>query len=129
MTLMHTLARSSAMHAAFAATLLGGWAVYANSGHPMPAPLIAGIVQGALSAVIAVGQKAIMERVHARTQTLPPPILASVTFSLIVIVVLHTLARTPELLATISLPWTIGLIYSTLYTLTLHRTALQRPRP
>jgi hypothetical protein len=29
---------------------MGGWAVFANLGHPMPKPLIAGAVQGVLSA-------------------------------------------------------------------------------
>ncbi len=126
MTTVQRLARSSPVHGAFAALMLGGWAVFANAAHPWPAPLIAGLVQGALSACIALGQKAIIERTLARitptrTGATVWPVLISGTFSLVVIVTLHTLARTPELLATISLPWTMGLIYSTLYTLTLQR--------
>jgi len=125
--LIRALARSSAVHGAVAAALLGGWALWANRMHPMPAPLVAGLVQGALSATIAIAQKKIIEAVHARTRTPVPPILAACAFSLAVILVVHTLARTPELLATMSLPWGVGCLYAAIYAATLHRLARTAP--
>lgn len=47
-------AGGSARHMALAFVAMGGWAALANRAHPMPDPLIAGLVQGALSAMAQV---------------------------------------------------------------------------
>lgn len=123
MSAFRTVLRSSAAHGLFAATVFGCWTFWANRMHPMPAPLIAALVQAALSATIAVGQKKLMELVYGRTASLILPVLAAITYSMVVIVTVHTLARTPEILATILPPWTIGIFYATAYTLALRRLA------
>ena len=59
---------------------MGGWAVFANLGHPMPAPLVAGLVQGTLTALITLGLKRMVEGIVARTSgwaaALLPPLAA-----------------------------------------------------
>ena len=44
---------------------MGGWAFYANSGHPMPKPLLAGLVQGALSGAITYALKRTLDALRA----------------------------------------------------------------
>jgi hypothetical protein len=46
------LMRSSIVHVGFAFLAMGGWAAFANRAHLMPAPLYAGLLQGAISATI-----------------------------------------------------------------------------
>ena len=127
MDLIRRLARSSAAHVAFGFVAMGGWAVFANRHHPMPAPLVAGAVQGVITATITGAMKWIMDRVHGATASVPLAVLAACAASLVTITTLHTLAGTPELWATISVPWSIGVVYATLYTLTLHRTRKAAP--
>ena len=40
---------------------MGSWATFANLAHPMPRPLIAGVVQGTLSALITLFLKRMIE--------------------------------------------------------------------
>lgn len=103
---------------------MGAWAVYANRAHEMPAPLVAGIVQGVLTATITLFLKRTIEGIFHRTTgslrlVLPP--LAAFLISLVLLVVIHTLAGTPALLATISVPLTVSTLYALLYAITLSR--------
>ena len=117
--------RSSALHMAVAFLGMGGWAVFANRDHAMPAPVIAGLVQGCLSAVLTLVMKRMIEAVSARLPGLAglvlPPVL-SVALSVAVLLSLHSLAGTPEIAATIALPLTVTTIYATSYSLALWRS-------
>lgn len=118
--------RSNLLHAAGGFLLMGGWAVFANRAHEMPAPLLAGIVQGLATAAITLVLKTIVEGLFTRARGWPrlvlPPLAALVT-SGVLLTVIHTLAGTPALLATISVPLTVSTLYSVSYTIALSRDA------
>ncbi|MCV0349654.1 MAG: hypothetical protein K5863_06225 [Nitratireductor sp.] len=116
------LARSSAVHMAFAFLAMGSWAVFANRGHAMPRPLVAGMVQGLLSACITLFLKRIVEWLTSRFSGLGalvlPPLIACLV-SATLLTTIHAAAGTPEILATVALPLTVATSYAALYTYTL----------
>jgi len=123
-TLFARVARSSAVHIAFAFVAMGGWAVFANRAHAMPAPFLAGLVQGGLSASITLFLKRLIEALAARFSGIaallaPPTIACAVSASLLTLI--HTLAGTPEILATIIVPLTVATSYAALYNYSLWR--------
>src|SRR5215510_5838290 len=104
------LARNSFVHVMSAFVAMGGWAVFANRAHPMPAPLVAGIIQGGLSACITLFLKRMIETLSLRFDgiralLIPPVITCFVSASLLTLI--HALSGTPEILATIALPLTV----------------------
>ncbi|SEC20411.1 hypothetical protein SAMN05216452_4133 [Nitratireductor aquibiodomus] len=121
-TALARLAKSSAVHMGFAFLAMGAWAVFANRGHAMPDPLLAGVVQGSLSACITLFLKRFIETLVARHEGLSglvlPPFYAGLT-SLTLLYAIHSLAGTPEILATITVPLTVATSYAALYTYTL----------
>ena len=103
---------------------MGGWAVFANSAHPMPAPLVAGVIQGLLTAIITLFLKQIIEEIFRHTTGFKRLVLspaAAFLISLTLLSSIHTLAGTPALLATISVPLSVSTLYAFLYTVTLSR--------
>ncbi len=107
---------------------MGSWAAFANSTHPMPRPVIAGVVQGILSALITLFLKRMIEALSAR---LPgsagywvPPLVAVVA-SLSLLSSIHWLAGTPEILRTIVVPMSVTALYATTYNLALRRSAVR----
>lgn len=124
-----SVARSSALHMAAAFLAMGGWAVLANRAHPMPGPLIAGLVQGALSAAITLGLKrgveALARYLPGRYALFVPPVAAWAASAALLSAV-HRLAGTPEVLATILVPNGVATVYALLYTVALWKSA--RPR-
>lgn len=128
---MRSLARQSWTHIAVAFLAMGGWAVFANRAHPMPQPLVAGVVQGALSGAITFVLKRMIEAVAQRVPgvagiVLPP--LIAVALSLAILVTIHTMAGTPEIAATIALPLSVTALYSTLYAIALWRAGKTTPQ-
>lgn len=122
---MKSLARQSWTHIAVAFLAMGGWAVFANRAHPMPQPLVAGVVQGALSGAITFLLKRMVEAVAARfsgkAALLLPPLIA-VALSLAILVTIHGVAGTPEIATTIALPISVTALYSTVYAIALWRS-------
>ncbi len=118
------LARSSVVHLAVAFLAMGGWAVFANRAHPMPAPLLAGLVQGALSALITFGLKRSVEALSRRLPGLAglilPPIVAFAV-SATQLALIHGASGTPEPGATIAVPLTVSTVYAALYSYGLWR--------
>jgi len=119
------VAQSSGVHVAFAFIAMGGWAVFANRAHAMPAPLLAGLVQGGLSAAITLFLKRLIEALAARFSGIaallaPPAIACAVSASLLTLI--HMLAGTPEILATILVPLTVATSYAALYNYSLWRS-------
>ena len=62
-----SLWQSKAVHGAVGFLLMGGWAVFANRAYEMPAPLIAGAVQGLLTATITLFLKKVVEGIFHRS--------------------------------------------------------------
>ena len=119
-----SLLQSKAFHGAGGFLLMGGWAVFANRTYEMPTPLIAGIVQGLLTALITLFLKRIIEDIFHRTEgwlrfMIPP--IAACLISIALLSVIHSIAGTPALLATLSVPVTVSTLYAFVYTITLSR--------
>lgn len=124
-----SVAGSSSAHMAAAFLAMGGWAVLANRAHPMPGPLVAGLVQGALSALITLGLKrgveALARHLPGRYALFVPPVAAWAT-SAALLTAIHALVGTPEILATILVPNAVATVYALLYTVSIWKSA--RPR-
>ncbi|MGO4172783.1 hypothetical protein AB4Z16_11355 [Bosea sp. TAF32] len=118
------LMRSSIVHVAFAFLAMGSWAAFANRGHAMPAPLQAGLIQGALSASITLVLKRCIEYLAGRftglAALLAPPLIAGLV-SASVLTVIHTIGGTPEIARTIAVPLTVATSYAALYNYSLWR--------
>ena len=93
---LRALAGSGVVHVAFAFVAMGGWAVFANFSHPMPKPLLAGLVQGTISAILTLCLKSIIDtlsRMFKGTFRLwAPPLVACLATSAI-LVALHARQR------------------------------------
>ncbi len=105
---------------------MGGWAFYANSTHPMPKPLLAGLVQGTLSGVITYALKRSLDRLRSGMTRrlgwwLPPLIALAVSLGLLV--GMHYLAGTPEITRTISVPYSVASLYAFVYNFLMWRKA------
>jgi hypothetical protein len=117
---------NTAVHVAFGFVAMGAWAVFANRNHPLPDALLAGLVQGTISGLLTLVLKKFLEWFNARLRgmtalVLPP--LVTATSILIILTTAHTLAGTPEVLATIAVPFTVSTTYAILYNLRLWREA------
>lgn len=116
------LARSSFGHVAVGFLAMGGWAAFANRAHPMPDPLVAGLVQGLVSGGITLFLKRMIEAISARASgaggLVLPPLIAIAT-SVLILTTVHRLAATPEIGATIAVPLTVTAVYSALYSYAL----------
>lgn len=120
------LAKSSFVHVLFAFLIMGTWAYYANSNHPWPKPLIAGVVQGLISASITFVVKRTVEIVSAALNgfaALVLPAMAASMVSFICLVGIHTLVGTPEVWLTIALPFAAALLYVSSYSFALWKSA------
>lgn len=122
---LRSLMASSVVHVAFAFLAMGSWAAFANRTHPMPAPLQAGLIQGALSAAITLllkrGIEALARRFSGQTALLAPPLIAGLV-SAGLLTTIHTIGGTPEILRTIAVPLTVATSYAALYNLSLWRS-------
>jgi hypothetical protein len=119
-----SLAKSTAAHVAFAFVVMGGWALFANSGHGLAAAAAPAVAQGALSGAITFGLKRALEAMAARlvgrlAYLLPPAVTASAI--IVVLAAVHTLIGTPEVARTIAVPWSISTLYAIVYTAALAR--------
>ena len=117
------LARASVVHVAVAFVAMGGWTLFANRDHGSGA-IVPALVQGTISGLIALGLKRVLEAFSTRltgppAYVLPPFITASVILMLLIGV--HRLIGTPEILATIAVPWSVSTGYAILYTAALRR--------
>lgn len=112
------LAGSSVMHVLFSFLAMGGWAVFANRMHPMPRPVVAGLVQGILSACLTLFLKSAIDALSKRFRGLAalwaPPLIACLGSSGI-LVTIHALSGTPEIVKTIAVPLLVSTSYAALY--------------
>ena len=118
------LMRSSIVHVGFAFLAMGSWAAFANRAHPMPAPLYAGLLQGAISATITLVLKRAIEYLASRfsglAALLAQPVIAGLV-SATLLTILHTLGGTPEIAKSIAVPLTVATSYAALYNYSLWR--------
>ena len=112
------LARSTAVHVAFAFFAMGAWAAFANHTHGWMRALIAALVQGTLSGAITFGLKRSLEAMAARltgpAALIVPPLVTCVVV-LAVLLGAHRLAGTPEVWATIAVPYAVSSSYAWIY--------------
>ncbi|MET3602081.1 hypothetical protein [Martelella mangrovi] len=113
-----SILKNSAVHVAVAFVAMGSWAVYVNRAYPMPAPLVAGLSQGMASAVITLFLKRMIEftgkALNGLASLVVPPAAAALC-SLIILLTIHTLSHTPDILATIALPLSVTTVYACAY--------------
>lgn len=127
-------ARSTLAHVGFGFIAMGAWAVFANRDHPLAQALVAGLVQGTISGLLTLVLKKALEamsrlmgRRHAPAllALIAPPMTTAASI-LAILVTAHTLARTPEIAATIAVPFAVSTTYAILYNLRLWRDARGR---
>ena len=146
------MASNTFVHVGFGFIAMGAWAVFANRAHPLPQALLAGLVQGTISGALTLFLKKFLEWMSARLspslrqaqrdaggegrQPEPvegrpkrsivglvfPPLVTATAIGTILFTA-HTLAGTPEVLATIAVPFTVSTSYAILYNLRLWRAA------
>lgn len=131
------MASSTLVHVAFGFIAMGAWAFFANRAHPLPQALLSGLVQGAISGTLTLFLKKGLERMSAMffnarqsdegqgrdiAALFVPPIVTATAIATILFTA-HTLAGTPEILATIAVPLTVSTTYAILYNLRLWRAA------
>ena len=108
---------------------MGGWAAFVNRTHGAERMLITGLVQGTLSGLLTLGLKRFLEAAGRRltdvwAAILPP--LLSCAGVLAILLIAHRLAGTPNVWATISVPYAVSSSYAWIYSLSL---LLARRRP
>ncbi len=112
------MATSTIAHVGFAFLAMGAWAVFANRAHALPQALLAGLVQGSISGLITLGLKKFLEWFNARLLGLlaliAPPLITAATI-LALLTSAHTLAGTPEIFATIAVPFMVSTSYAIVY--------------
>ncbi|MCO5785641.1 hypothetical protein DHB74_04650 [Pseudomonas sp. G11-1] len=116
--------------AGLAFLLWGSWAWLANQTSDPAHALLAGLLQGAASAIITLLMAAIVTRLFHRISSRPlaislPPLLV-VSVSTSALYLLHWLSQTPNLWLTIAPPSCTALIFCIYLTL---RLAYQSPSP
>jgi mannose/fructose/N-acetylgalactosamine-specific phosphotransferase system component IIC len=115
---MERLLKSSPVHIAFGFLAMGGWALFANRDHGLAEAWLPALVQGTLSGALTGVLKKTLEALDGRlagaaAYAVPPAITAGSILTLLVLV--HTLIRTPEVVATIAVPWTVSTLYAIVY--------------
>ena len=117
------LAKSTAVHVGFAVVAMGGWAAFANLGHPIARLAIAAAVQGPLSGSITVVLKRTLEAMGAalplRLTWFVPPLVTCIGV-LAILVGAHLAAGTPEIARTIAMPYAVSSTYAWVYAYSLY---------
>jgi hypothetical protein len=111
-------ARSTPAHVGFGFLAMGGWAVFANRDHALAQALLSGLVQGTISGLLTLGLKKFLEWFNARlggasALILPPSVTAASILA--ILITAHALAGTPEIAATIAVPFTVSTSYAVIY--------------
>lgn len=129
-TALRTFAGSTFAHVGFAFLAMGGWALFANAGHGLAAAWLPALSQGVLSGLITLVLKRALEAMSPRfpgalAYVVPPAITAGAVLALLVAV--HKLIGTPEIVRTIAVPWSVSTFYAIVYAATLARGQAKAP--
>lgn len=113
-----TLARSSLVHVTVGFLLMGGWALFANSGHGLAKAWLPALVQGTISGLLTGALKKTLEALDGKiagalAYLLPPALTAGTILALLFTV--HTVIGTPEVVRTVAFPWTVSTLYAIVY--------------
>lgn len=121
---LRALAANGAVHVTFAFLAMGGWAVFANRSYPPPRPLLAGLIQGGMSAVLTLCLKSIIDALSRRFTGLvrlwAPPLIACLATTCTLIAI-HAISGTPEILHTIAVPLLVSTSYAAAYNYSIFR--------
>ncbi len=117
--------KSSLVHIAFGFLAMGGWALFANREYGFAGAWLPALVQGTISGALTGVLKRTLEALDGRLKgavawALPPAITAGSILTLLVLV--HTAIGTPEVIATIAVPWSVSTLYAIVYNAGLVRT-------
>jgi hypothetical protein len=111
-------ATSTVAHVGFGFIAMGAWAAFANRDHGVARMLIAGLVQGTISGTLTLFLKKFLEWFNAKLKgsaaLILPPLITAASI-LAILVTAHTLAGTPEIAATIAVPFTVSTSYAIIY--------------
>jgi len=115
---MQRVLKSSLVHVAFGFLLMGGWAFFANRAHGWQGAWLPSLVQGTVSGALTGGLKKTLEALDGRltgalAYVIPPAATAGTILFLLILV--HSLIGTPELVATIAFPWSVSTLYAIVY--------------
>lgn len=115
---MERLLKSSPVHVAFGFLAMGGWALFANRDHGLAGTWLPALVQGTLSGALTGVLKKTLEALDGRLRgamawAVPPAITAGSILALLSLV--HTAIGTPEVIATIAVPWSVSTLYAIVY--------------
>lgn len=115
---MQRLLKSSLVHIAFGFLAMGGWALFANRDHGLAGAWLPALVQGLLSGALTGVLKKTLEALDGRLQgvlawAVPPAFTAGSILTLLLLV--HTAIGTPEVIATIAVPWSVSTLYAIVY--------------
>jgi len=112
------MATSTVAHVGFGFLAMGAWAVFANRDHALGQALFSGLVQGTISGLLTLGLKKFLEWINAKLPgagaLIVPPLITAASI-LTILVTAHTLAGTPEIAATIAVPFTVSTSYAIIY--------------
>jgi hypothetical protein len=115
---LRRLASNTFVHMLAAFVVMGCWAFHANRHFPRPQPLVSGLVQGMLSALLALFLKSAVDFLARRFQgwaaLLAPPAIAGLG-SACLLVIMHMISGTPNVLRTVIVPLLVSVVYSSLY--------------
>lgn len=115
---MQRLLKSSLVHIAFGFLAMGGWALFANRDHGLAGAWLPALVQGMLSGALTGVLKKTLEALDGRlagalAYAVPPAVTAGSILALLTLV--HTAIGTPEVIATIAVPWSVSTLYAIVY--------------
>ena len=127
---LRTFAGTTFAHVGFAFLAMGGWALFANAGHGLAAAALPAVSQGVLSGLITLVLKRALEAMSPRfpgalAYIVPPAITAGAVLALLLTV--HKLIGTPEVIRTIAVPWSVSTFYAVVYAATLARGQAKAP--
>ena len=130
MSALRTFAGTTFAHVGFAFLAMGGWALFANAGHGLAAAALPAVSQGVLSGLITLVLKRALEAMSPRfpgalAYIVPPAITAGAVLALLLTV--HKLIGTPEVIRTIAVPWSVSTFYAVVYAATLARGQAKAP--
>lgn len=112
------LASSTFLHMLVAFLIMGCWAFHANRHFPQPQPLVSGLVQGMLSALLTLFLKSAVDflarRFHGFAAFWVPPAIAGLG-SACLLVIMHMISGTPHVFRTVIFPLLVSIVYSSLY--------------
>lgn len=131
MSALRTFAGTTFAHVGFAFLAMGGWALFANAGHGLAAAALPAVSQGVLSGLITLVLKRALEAMSPRFPgalacIVPPAITAGAVLALLLTV--HKLIGTPEVIRTIAVPWSVSTFYAVVYAATLARGQAKAPK-